>query len=134
MVDHRLLDRLIITFRRVVMNLYLDNPDTGEFEWSKIRERLPLKSYNMSQKLYISPATYENNIAAIMGYASFYSMNIVRRFRGGKYYYKVQNIEEAMDAYHRAENSETPKPTLRKTYPELWAGSGIVGPPVDEGA
>jgi len=125
-MDDRMINRLVLNLRYVLVHLYLDNPGVGEFKWDQIYDNLPnLNGFDGNQKWHISKDTFKTNLSKIIKYASLPPYNMKIYQNGG--YFKVLNIEDVIDAYHRCQKLIPPPFKKPKIFKELWGGSGIVG-------
>jgi hypothetical protein len=104
-----------------VINLYLENPGTGEFTWEKIEDNLVKRHITDNGKsVLFRKGDFEGNMPDIIRELRDSGVNVVRKWG----YYKIVNIDEVIKSNSRASISHFQKP---RKYKERWAGSGIVG-------
>lgn len=103
-----------------VMNLYLDNPGTGEFKDEEIREVLPKKHWESNRSILFIKEDFKNNIPEIMRELRDRGVIIVRKNN----YYKIVNIKELIKSEYERNPKHFNKPLAKiEKNKEFWLGS-----------
>ena len=113
-----LLDSLTTTFINTMIRLYLDNPGIGEFTKEQIVDNLPRCSFYLDLPTLYPKDDCIRRLADIMREARDRKVFIVR-VRG---YYKVVNIKEVIERYHKRQNVTPPPFPMPATNKVIWGG------------
>lgn len=121
------INRLAVSFKDVLVHLYLDYKSLGEFSWDMIeRSGLPRYHIENNETIIFDKSSYKKNIRKIIEELRFdpYNVNIQSVYYDGKEYFTIVNIDDVIEKYYRRLKMTPPVPMTRKEFEEAWVPSG----------
>lgn len=101
------------------LNLYLDNPGTGEFHWDRIENYLPNKRIGIDGQVVFRKEDFENNMPEIMRELNSWGVKIVRKGM----YYIIINIKDVVKSEYERNPKHFNKPLAKiENNKEFWLG------------